>query len=437
MSSDIELQQNGRTPRWSNRVEWARYELVQLGYMDNPGRGVWRITQKARDWLAANPDAVHLDESPVQRKRPQKPKRSQQTKSPTTKPAEISKEQVDFRLAGSQFSLSAAEVFAVVRNAIQQGLPVDAHDYRTWYIDIDGAQLNVKWIVELVTGMSRNQYNSVMARKILLHLGLAAKRVNQDSVATSATPVTFSPAAADQREPFSARLIDYVQEYLRRAGVNHVELNARQRRNYVQLRADAFPGSHYEVALHRTDYEIGLHFESSKDQSLRRLAAFRLQVGHLTESYGETVQAEVWRENWGRVFVEHPLEELEWDDIDHLGWRVGRFIDLTYPILCDAYMGGPGSRPPSVTPAHETYALLDAELDAIRQFLLGRGARPSNERLCDWVHFCYTLALYSEAADLFRLIDPAQVNSWYYERTKRLAKICALRHWSEIKDFQE
>jgi len=63
----------------------------------------------------------------------------------------------------------------------------------------------------------------------------------------------------------------------------------------------------------------------------------------------------------------------------------------------------------------------------VRDFLNGRSSRPSDERLCDWVNFCYEFGLFREGRDLFRLVDPSQVNLWYYERAKRLAKVCAMK----------
>ena len=73
------------------------------------------------------------------------------------------------------------------------------------------------------------------------------------------------------------------------------------------------------------------------------------------------------------------------------------------------------------------YVVLDTELTRLRNFLRGRGDRPSDEKLCDWVHFCYTFELYAEGRDLFRLVDPTSVNPWYYERTRRLAAICTMK----------
>lgn len=74
-----------------------------------------------------------------------------------------------------------------------------------------------------------------------------------------------------------------------------------------------------------------------------------------------------------------------------------------------------------------THAGLDALVTAIQDFLNGRYERPSDERLCDWVSLCYEFGLFKEGVELFRLVDPAVVNPWYYERTRRLARICNMK----------
>ena len=38
--------------RWANRVQWARWELVEEGYLDeNAPRGIWRISEKGKQYL--------------------------------------------------------------------------------------------------------------------------------------------------------------------------------------------------------------------------------------------------------------------------------------------------------------------------------------------------------------------------------------------------
>ncbi|MCW5875684.1 MAG: type II toxin-antitoxin system Phd/YefM family antitoxin [Anaerolineales bacterium] len=39
--------------RWENDVEWARFDLVAEGFIaDNSARGIWKVTEAGRDWLA-------------------------------------------------------------------------------------------------------------------------------------------------------------------------------------------------------------------------------------------------------------------------------------------------------------------------------------------------------------------------------------------------
>lgn len=40
--------------RWQNRVEWARFKLIQSGEMDGSLRGIWRITPKGKARLQAD-----------------------------------------------------------------------------------------------------------------------------------------------------------------------------------------------------------------------------------------------------------------------------------------------------------------------------------------------------------------------------------------------
>jgi hypothetical protein len=71
--------------------------------------------------------------------------------------------------------------------------------------------------------------------------------------------------------------------------------------------------------------------------------------------------------------------------------------------------------------------MLDAEIAQVHAFLRGRSGRPSDEKLCDWVHFCYSFGLFAEGRELFRVVDPSQVHPWYYERTRRLARVCDMK----------
>jgi restriction endonuclease Mrr len=64
-------------------------------------------------------------------------------------------------------------------------------------------------------------------------------------------------------------------------------------------------------------------------------------------------------------------------------------------------------------------------LDEIHNFLQGRSASsPSSEVLCDWIHFCYALELYREAAALLPYVHEEEVEPAVYRRAKRIAVSC-------------
>jgi hypothetical protein len=63
-------------------------------------------------------------------------------------------------------------------------------------------------------------------------------------------------------------------------------------------------------------------------------------------------------------------------------------------------------------------------LDDVHAFLTGENANsPSSETLCDWIHFCYNLELYREAAVLFSYIHQDEVDAVIYKRARRIADV--------------
>ena len=129
--------------------------------------------------------------------------------------------------------------------------------------------------------------------------------------------------------------------------------------------------------------------------------------------------------------TEHGRTYLE--NFSHSAARSGPeypVVELDFATSRNATLKGlaerTGNRDPAEAPTG-AHATLDSQVVAIRAFLNGRASRPSDERLCDWVNFCYEFGLYREGRDLFRLVDPSQVNEWYYERAKRLARVCAMK----------
>jgi hypothetical protein len=71
---------------------------------------------------------------------------------------------------------------------------------------------------------------------------------------------------------------------------------------------------------------------------------------------------------------------------------------------------------------------LRQEIQTIRDYLHGVSAlQPSNELLCDWVHFCYMFEFFTEGALLYPFISSEDVNPWYFERTRKLARLCSIK----------
>ncbi len=72
-----------------------------------------------------------------------------------------------------------------------------------------------------------------------------------------------------------------------------------------------------------------------------------------------------------------------------------------------------------------THELLDQEINSIHVFLGGKTEQlPTSEKICDWVNLCYLIGLNSEGVELFNYVDSSEVNEWYYERTKKMARLC-------------
>jgi hypothetical protein len=86
-----------------------------------------------------------------------------------------------------------------------------------------------------------------------------------------------------------------------------------------------------------------------------------------------------------------------------------------------------GKREVRLSNSSFTHGLLDREIIAIHTFLNGNSEQlPTSEKICDWVTMCYSLGLYSEGGELFSYVDLDEVNSWYYDRTKKMARLCTL-----------
>lgn len=115
---------------------------------------------------------------------------------------------------------------------------------------------------------------------------------------------------------------------------------------------------------------------------------------------------------------------------------------IGHPTISSAIPRAGGRKQQSVTPLPKfstelknAHQKLEQEIRTIQEYLRGVSSyQPSDEVLCDWVHFCYNFELYAEGVDLFTFIDGSKVNSWYFGRTKKIAKVCEQKlYLSELR----
>jgi HB1, ASXL, restriction endonuclease HTH domain len=91
-------------------------------------------------------------------------------------------------------------------------------------------------------------------------------------------------------------------------------------------------------------------------------------------------------------------------------------------------INGGGKRKSKLSLASSAHELLDREILLIQSFLSGESEQPpTSEKICDWVVLCYTLGLYLEGVGLFNYVDSTELNGWFYERTKKMARLCAMK----------
>lgn len=212
----------------------------------------------------------------------------------------------------------------------------------------------------------------------------------------------------------------------------HARVRAYPEKSSIRLYYPEFDSSHYEICFTSKCAEVAFSFTGSKAKNTNRLALFENHLYSIQQRLGHRLNVEpVWQTNWARVAVSLPKDSPD----DRLAERYAElmlnFLDLTYPILLTVFETvSPRSNQPVVSgstlnPKHYgAYAILSDTVAQVQDFLQGRTSRPTDDQLCDWVHFCYTFKFYKEGARLFELINQTAAQPWLYERAQRLAKVC-------------
>jgi hypothetical protein len=341
--------------------------------------------------------------------------------SPAVNPAH--EQPVTFSAAGRSLTLTGQQVLDAAHRALANGVPPESQEYVSWAVEIGGHLIGVKWLFSLVTGAPRFTFTTFEAAPIFRRMGLSVRQLRSE-----AGPETGAGERSDLP----------MQEFLERAraalailltSLEYEVQTAVPGARLLRATLTPFSGAHYQLWIRPKGHEVGLDFGSSQKLNRERMQAFLPHQEALCRATGEQVHVGPWGSYWTRVWYELPKVLLTEELAAAYAGRLHRLIKITLPILRQVYAicAAPVYPERRTEAPPSAYATLDAQVTAVRDFLNGRSGRPSDERLCDWVNFCYEFGLFREGRDLFRLVDPSQVNEWYYERAKRLARVCAMR----------
>lgn len=400
--------------KWEHYVRWSRQHLYDVGMMRSAGKGIWMITEAGREWLINHPDGGKKELIALRENARQK------IASPNVQ---------SFQWRGQTWQVEVEQLSKQAKEMLAHEAPSEATRFRDWAVYLDNQPVSAKWLFHLITGAAYQEFDSPTARRLLAVIGLESEQVEAQTTPTnqfSSTPGTRS----DQRDAFLQQLLDYLQPQLKGV-VSHGQLNHAPGTNYLQVSYAEFPSSHYELRLARGFDEIAFHLEGNKAKNLACLTYLQPYVEQFSQAVGQKVVAEPWGTRWARLVIK--LDSAPWNSIQAKAYAglMTSFIGETFPYLRQAFGAiSPPSRRRSTTYSgdnKEAHALLDQEINHIHEYLNGRSNRPSDELLCEWVHFCYKFQLFREGVQLFELIDPSAVEAWPYDRAKRLAKVCRIR----------
>lgn len=80
------------------------------------------------------------------------------------------------RLRGIEIALTADQVLDVARKALAEGRG-NPDAYQSWYIDVNGRRVGVKWVVSQVTGLPVDAFVTDEARRVLEQLSIPLRRI--------------------------------------------------------------------------------------------------------------------------------------------------------------------------------------------------------------------------------------------------------------------
>ena len=476
--------------KWEKSVRWSRQALFNVGFMGSGGRGIWIITTEGRDWLNRYPDGGgrKLIELIYQTNKSKYRQHKNRVSDPLTeqKPrvaSKIDKRTLTWR--GKTWPVNRAELINQAKQILLDHVPLDATRFTKWYILIDDQPISPKWLFHLITGADYADFDSPTARRKLSQIGFESIQLDNEMNGKDDLPLKVGSLLArmdkDVRDEVLLQMAELVVEMLPHE-YRHFNVKHYAGTNYIQFDYPEFTGSHYEFILSRVGFKFAIHFESNQELNLSRMEWIKPHVNSISEAFGMEVIAERMGQKWASVHSVIPYSELsnwrwvtqflqgkeeldelleskspigfititnailsnhpgldiaEIEDHVYISTLFARFIVETYEYVYKAIQTFPNTRKrrrsASLTKSDdgkkEIYNKVDEQVEQINQFLAGRLAnRPSDEQLCDWVHFSYQVGLYNEGANLFDYIDANELgNDWLYKRAKKYSQVCRLK----------
>lgn len=354
--------------------------------------------------------------------------------------AEYDHENTSFIWRGKTWQVNRQALISRVRDWIARGLPEEATRYKDWYVDIDGQRISPKWLFHLITGAGYNEFDAPQAREKLSKVGLDTVRVRstEESDATSQTngglinPTRLKPA---ERQVFFQQISQRLsKEFPETFGMAKYRIPDRE--NWFEIHFPNLKG-YYSLRLARQFDEFAYFFLGNTQAAETFAQQFTPRLSEINEQleYPITINAG-FTKTWGRLGFETPpgvARERDIKEATEIAYAnlLSHFVQMTYPHLVALQVRRINN--PAEEKARSDKGILSqiqlliARLDSIHQVLSGSIPTPSDEVLCDWVHFCYDFGLYKEGHMLFASVTSDQVNPWYYERTKKIARLCSMK----------
>ncbi len=345
-----------------------------------------------------------------------------------------------FEWRGMTWQVNYQALILQVRDWITRGLPDEATRFKDWFVEIDGQRISPKWLFHLITGAGYNEFDAPLAREKLWKVGLKAVRFHtaEDTDSTNRgnlTPVNLLRLKPEERHVLFQTITQKLSQEFPQTFIA-AKYRFPDRENWFEIHFPNLKG-YYSLRLARQFDEFAYFFPGNTKVAV----TFAQQLTPHLKGFSEQMDYPVaatpnYTRTWGRLGIEIPPGIVcKYDEQDEpaatYARLLGRFVQVTYHLLIGLQAPRTNIQPndkKNLLKCDQSHVkLLVARLDAIRQVLNGSMATPSDEVLCDWVHFCYDFGLFEEGQMLFTFVTTDQVNPWYYERTKKIARLCSIR----------